>query len=164
MTTTTPTRCALYFELGRPFSAISSNKYVQQVLITPEGQIGTSVTVPMSLFTRRLSTTQPRRTWRNSSAGSATAANVFASTSPLSASGTREMTAIDEMTKFLTPRINSLTLPDPAGIRWNMVGVPIVVEVTDDDLEDIRLGKTPYKVFGRVWKSRTKLGYPKDFI
>jgi hypothetical protein len=36
--------------------------------------------------------------------------------------------------------------------------------VTAEDLEDSRMAKTPYKVLGRVWKVRKKMGFPKEFI
>lgn len=48
--------------------------------------------------------------------------------------------------------------------NWKLYKQPIVVEVTPEDLEEIRKSKTPYKVLGRVWKSRKFLGFPDDII
>jgi hypothetical protein len=47
---------------------------------------------------------------------------------------------------------------------WQVYRQPIVVEVTNEDLEAARLSKTPYKVIGRVLKSRAALGFPKEII
>jgi hypothetical protein len=36
---------------------------------------------------------------------------------------------------------------------------PIAVEVTTEDLEDIRVGKTPYKILGRITRCRRTLNF-----
>ena len=47
---------------------------------------------------------------------------------------------------------------------WKIRKEPVIVDVTPDDLEDSRQAKTPYKVFGRVWKARKAMGFPKEFL
>jgi hypothetical protein len=47
---------------------------------------------------------------------------------------------------------------------WTVLNAPIIVEVTPEDLTEASMGKTPYKVLGRVWKVRKKMGFPKEFI
>jgi hypothetical protein len=42
---------------------------------------------------------------------------------------------------------------------WTVYKQPIVVEVTQDDLEDIRLSKTPYKILGRITRCRRALNF-----
>jgi hypothetical protein len=41
---------------------------------------------------------------------------------------------------------------------------PIVVQVSEKDLEDIAARNTPYKLIGRVLKVRRKHGFPTTFI
>jgi hypothetical protein len=42
---------------------------------------------------------------------------------------------------------------------WTVYKQPIVVEVTPEDLDDVRLGKTPYKILGRITRCRRTLGF-----
>jgi hypothetical protein len=48
--------------------------------------------------------------------------------------------------------------------NWKLFKEPVVVEVTAEDLECVRTGKTPYKTLGRIWKARKFLGFPAEFI
>jgi hypothetical protein len=41
---------------------------------------------------------------------------------------------------------------------------PIVVEVASSDLDDVRLSKTPYKILGRVTRSRRKLEFGESLF
>ncbi len=42
--------------------------------------------------------------------------------------------------------------------------MPIIVEVASEDLDGIRLGKTPYKVLGRITRVRKALGFSQELF
>lgn len=125
----------------------------QQVLIMPEGMTTSHKTVPMTVYRRRLSVVSPRKTWK-ATASSCTSTTLL--TGPLAI----ERTAVpDQMLNFLYPLMSSLDVNE-----YNLYKDPVVVEVTAEDLELTRQGKTPYKAMARVWKARKKLGFPKEYI
>jgi hypothetical protein len=47
---------------------------------------------------------------------------------------------------------------------WTLFKQPIVVEVSPEDLDDIRAGKTPYKILGRVTRSRRHYKFPETLF
>lgn len=147
---------ALYLEAER---TSGTTHYVTQILITPEVVLSTEVTANMAMYRRRISTVEPRKTWRHYS-------------SPTNAKRAHEGRALalpdllvaavsDDMLNFVRSTLTTLIEP---GNGYRLVKQPIVVEVTRADITDVRLGKTPYKIFGRVWKSRKKLGFPESFL
>lgn len=139
---------AVYLEFIR-------NGMTQQVLIMPEGVSTSHKTVPMTIFRRRLTSTQPRKTWK-ASASSHTSVSLL--TSAATAMSEKSV-IVDTMLSFLTPLMHSLQVNG-----YQLYKAPVVVEVTSEDLEQARVGKTPYKAMGRVWKARKHLGFPKEYI
>jgi hypothetical protein len=136
---------AVYLEAVHPGGAVT------QVLIMPEGLTSAHAIAPLSMYRRRLTVMQPRKTWRHigSSVSSARAQELNSDNAEIASS----------MLTFLTPMFDGFV-----SNGWTIRKEPVFVEVTADDLEDSRQGKTPYKVFGRVWKARKFLGFPKEFI
>jgi hypothetical protein len=129
------------------------NGMTQQVLLLPEGVSTSHKTVPMTVFRRRLSTVQPRKTWK-AAAASYTAASLLTGGTPVA-----RTEVPDQVLSFIYPLMTSLRANG-----YVLYKDPIVVEVTAEDLELARLGKTPYKAMARVWKARKKLGFPKEYI
>lgn len=119
-----------------------------QILIMPEGLTSSHVTVPMTIYRRRISALAPRKTWKQIAA---TATTTSTAASPSVGS--------EAILHFAEPLFNGLAVNG-----WKLYKAPIVVEVTPEDLEEARMSKTPYRVLGRVWKSRKALGFPKEFI
>ena len=141
---------ALYLECIRPGESVTT-----QILILPEGVTSSHKTVPMTVFRRRLSSAQPRKTWKMTS--SVLSTNIMlASTAAIAE---RESAAVESMLKFVVPIFKSLKTNG-----YTLYKQPIVVEVTAEDLEHARLGKTPYKALARVWKTRKHLGFPQEYI
>ena len=132
---------AVYFEVRRMTST-------WQVIITPEAEAPGARAVPASMFRRRLSAAQPRKMWKQIASGSP----AFSTTATSS-----------QRMNFLTPFFDSLV-----GNSWKVTPgtKPIMVEVTSADMTDIAMGKAPYKIIGRVLKSRKALGscYPAKLI
>lgn len=166
MTTTTPANVvgyATYIEAERPMNVGSPMKYVYQTLLMPEGA-HSGRPLAMSMYSRRISTTHPRKTWRFVSS-SMTYDRAQADVSPLFTPTVRAWKLTESMLGFTGTRLGGLVATNQqAGLEWKLVGQPVVVEVTDADFADVALGKTPYKVFGRVWKARKVLGFPTEFV
>jgi len=136
---------ALYLELIKGI-------YTTQIVLTPEGISSSHKKVPMGMYRRRLSTIQPKKQWKFAVAASSSAPVV----------GVTPPSAHDVAQNYL--RYWKTYLDGFAAQEWTLFGKPIIVEVTAEDLEDVRLAKTPYKVLGRVWKVRKALGFPKEFL
>lgn len=156
MTTTTDTAKAIapkavYLELRHEMEANG----VVQILLLPEGFSASGKLVPVTMYRRRLSRYQPRRTWKMISS------SMTIATATASVPGGLPITdkVIDTTLGVVTPVLNSLK-----NAGWTVFKEPVLVEVTPDDFESARLAKTPYKVLGRVLKSRVKLGFPKEVI
>lgn len=143
---------AIYLEFVKPNATT-------QVLILPEAISSAHRLVPMTMFRRRLSVHQPRKTWSvslspHTSATLRTYSGPGAAHIPMS-----EPEVAQKMSEFTNPLFASLI-----NNGWPLYKDPIVVEVTAEDMEMARQGKTPYKVLGRVNKVRKNLGYPKEII
>lgn len=137
---------AMYLELEKGASTT-------QVLIMPEGVSSAHRDANLAVYRRRLTTITPRRTWRH--AQSAHRYIGLKAADPTIA----DTAAVTHVTDFVATYLTSLS-----DNGWKVRNQVITVEVTAEDLEDSRMAKTPYKVLGRVWKVRKKLGFPKEFI
>jgi len=133
---------AMYLELIHT----SARGRTVQVLVTPQGMTSAHTQVPFTLYTRRLTTMTPKKQWRRSS-------------SVTTPTGIPAVEARMSQTRIMRDYMTSLANND-----WRLYKEPIIVEITPEDLEDVRLAKTPYKILGRVWKTRKFLGFPAEFI
>lgn len=147
---------ALYIEAQRLIPAGRPSKFVMQMLFTPEAKTPAGVTIAAAMYRRRITDTHPRATWKHMS--SASNAHKSAENHRLLVTSAREDAMINDIMGFATTTLDQVVK------YYEIVAQPIAVEVSVADLDDIRLGKTPYKVFGRVWKTRKKLGFPAEFI
>lgn len=149
MTTTQTSQCvgyAVYLELVK-------GTMTTQVLVMPEGMSSAHRETNLALYRRRLTHITPRKTWTQ-------AQSPFRYTTlKTSVADISAARAIESITDFMADYLVSL-----ANNGWSLRNEVITVEVTAEDLEDSRMGKTPYKVLGRVWKVRKKLGFPKEFV
>lgn len=147
---------AVYIEAQRLIPTGRPDKYVMQMLLTPEGRTPLGAVVPAGMYRRRITSTHPRATWKHMT--STTTVQKSHDAHALLVSSARESAVIADLMVFVEGTLNQVKQ------YYTIVGEPIVVDVSQADLEDVRLGKTPYKVFGRVWKARKKLGFPAEFI
>jgi hypothetical protein len=140
---------AVYLEFVKPDTTT-------QILIMPEGMTTSHRTVPMTVYRRRLSTMQPRKTWL-------AAASHTTSTLELVPGIAKPPVTTEEvqdvMLSFLFPLMRSMNTNG-----YKLYKVPVIVEVTAEDLECARNSKTPYKAMARVWKARKALGFPKEYV
>jgi hypothetical protein len=112
----------------------------------------------MTMYRRRLSTNAPRKTWKQFGS-SRTAAFAIETSSSIADPAARVENTLDEMTSFMTSALKSI-----ASNNYRVQIKPIVVEVVASDMDEIKNGKTPYKLLGRFMKVRKVLGFPKEFI
>ena len=141
---------AVYFEFVK--GADTPSTMTQQILLMPEGVTPSGRTSPMTMFRRRLTVHSPRKTWRQNAAPVTMAQSIAAH-----AASPSEL--IDSALGLVVPLMSQLRTHD-----WKLYKEPLLVEVTAEDLELARLGKTPYKTLGRVWKVRKKRGFPKEYL
>lgn len=142
MTTTNVVGYAVYLELLH----VEVGNRTTQVLYTPEGTTSAHLPVAATIYTRRLTSIQPKKQWR-------------CSTTSINSPATEESMKVANNTRVINDYLAGL-----GRNNWKLYKQPIVVEVTSEDLEDIRKNKTPYKILGRVWKSRKFLGFPEDIL
>ena len=132
-----------------------------QVLLMPEGRCTSGHTVPMTMYRRRVSPAAPRKTWRMVSSAVSGAVVPGTTTGP-----TGSLPIPVDMRAEATRRLSfSYTLFDSLKTNeWKLYKEAIVVEVLPTDLDDARMGRTPYKTLGRILKTRKFLGFPKEIF
>lgn len=152
---TTPTTSpvagyAVYLEFVRP-------GITTQVILMPEATGSSHNRSRIVMYRRRLTKLQ-RKTWKASTAGTSSFEMISGAASGVAV--TRDE-IVSRLTHFTLPLLRSLAMEDRAYVLY---GKPIVVEVTAEDVEQARILKTPYKVLGRIMKTRKALGYPNDIV
>jgi hypothetical protein len=136
---------ALYLELRN-----SGSTY--QMIITPDGVSSSGRAVPAMVYRRQISEARPRKAWRTQSFPAL----------PLNAFGTYDPQDMDTAKSVSGTRINDAlgsTFSRLQGYGYTLYKTPIFVEVSAEDIETIRLCKTPYKVLGRITRVRKTLGF-----
>jgi len=136
---------ALYLELRTP----ANQTY--QMLLTPDGISSNGRAVPSTLYRRQISKLKPRRAWKTYSLP----------TLPINSFGAYETQSKDDATQAAHQRLNYMatTLSQLNSYSYKLYKSPILVEVAQEDLEQIRLSKTPYKILGRITRVRRTLGF-----
>lgn len=141
---------ALYLEFERP-------SQVTQVLIMPEGRAADMAVVPMTTYRRRLTIAAPKKNWRQFTSSKILNPGVTPTTD------THTDLQLREMTRDVLSLTDSLYVSLITN-GWKIVKRPLVVEVSADDLLAVRRGHTPYKVIGRIMKTRKSWGFPEKII
>lgn len=141
---------ALYIEFRK-------GGYTNQVIITPEGTSAKGYYVPISTYRRRISESAPRKTWR-------ILASIFHS----------ERTAHGDLVKLDKDHALA-TVSERMAYNYGLFNQlidsghkvhvkPFVVDVTPEDLDDVRNGKTPYKVIARITRCRRALDFGESLF
>ena len=135
---------ALYMEFH-------STGQTYQMLITPDGVSSNGRAVPATVYRRQISKLKPRRAWKTYSLPAL----------PLNSFGAYETQSKDDATQAADVRANYIatTLTQLNSYSYKLYKSPILVEVAQEDLESIRLSKTPYKILGRITRVRRTLGF-----
>lgn len=145
---------AIYIEFIKPGQ-------VQQFLLMPEGLASPASpgqvrgTSPMTLLKRRLTVSAPKKTWRSFAIGTLVNPKGEAKSTGLFTPAELQVRAFTQLAH------SNAFFQGLLGNNWLVQNDKvIVVEVTPDDLLDVRRGKTPYKVLGRIMKTRRAYGFP----
>jgi hypothetical protein len=136
---------ALYIEFRTP------TNQTYQMLLTPDGISSNGRAVPATLYRRQISKLKPRRAWKTYSLPAL----------PINSFGAYETQSKDDASQATITRMNYLatTFTQLESYTYRIYKKPIVVEVAQEDLESIRLSKTPYKILGRITRVRRTLGF-----
>jgi hypothetical protein len=141
---------ALYLEMHL-------RNYTTQILFTPEGITSSGKVVPMSVYKRRISPTEPRKSWRHVS--SMHGSDRDGAGKVIQLGKDHALSTVRDRLSFTDSLFNQLIIQG-----WTLFKQPIVVEVSPEDLDDIRAGKTPYKILGRVTRSRRHYKFPETLF
>lgn len=127
-----------------------------QLLLTPDGVSTSGKNVPAVMYRRQISKLQPRKGWKHSGlpALSIDEFGVFTKKTKEEAQRLAE-TRLD----FIATTFSQLS-----SYHYKVYKQPIFVEVSQEDLEGIRAGKTPYKVLGRITRVRRALGFGEELF
>jgi hypothetical protein len=141
---------ALYLEMR-------NGLHTMQLVMTPEGLTTSNKLVPMTIYRRRISKVQPRKTWKQISAHTAPECDASGQIAQYSLAQA-QLVAKDKLS-FTDSIFNQLIMQG-----WTLFKQPIAVEVTPEDMDDVRLGKTPYKILGRITRCRRTLGFGEELF
>jgi hypothetical protein len=140
---------ALYLELRAGTSTY-------QLLLTPDGISSNGRAVPATVYRRQISSAKPRRAWKTYSLPAL----------DLNAFGTYEVADKDKALQTADSRVGYLatTLSQLKSYSYVLYKQPLLIEVSQEDLESIRLSKTPYKILGRITRVRRTLGFGEFIV
>jgi len=151
MTNTSVVGKALYLEMR-------SGVATTQVILTPEALTASGKVVPMTCYRRNITSVTPRKSWR------AIASSTVSERDPLTGAilqlETEHAKALfTDRLGFANNLFNQLIMKG-----YVVYKQPIAVEVTPEDMDDIRQGKTPYKILGRITRCRRALNFGESLF
>lgn len=141
---------ALYLELRK-------GGETQQVIFTPEGISASNRYVPITTYRRRINAANPRKTWKQMSTVFQSERTPEGQIVPLGKE--HALATVVDRIGFTNNLFDQLITQG-----WTVHKQPIAVEVTVEDLEDIRLSKTPYKILGRITRCRRTLNFGESLF
>ena len=138
------------------YAEFRSGPQTYQLMITPDGITSGGKYAPAMVYRRQVSASRPRRAWKSYSLPSIN----------VSEFGTFNTMPKDEAIESAKRRLEFTvtTLNQIVSYKYQIYKLPIVVEVASEDLDGIRLGKTPYKVLGRITRVRKALGFSQELF
>lgn len=139
------------------YTEYRSNSATFQLLITPDGITSSGKNVPAVLYRRNISASRPRRPWRHTSLPG------------LNVDEFGVYTKEDSLEKLNELASNRLTyiqnyFKQLNDYKYYLYKTPLTVEVSLADLDEIRLGKTPYKILGRITRCRKASGFSEELF
>lgn len=133
------------------YTEFRSGLQTYQLMITPDGVTSGGKYVPAMMYRRQVSASRPRRAWKSYSLPTINV-NEFGTFSSMPKEQAIE--SAKHRLEFTMATINQMMT-----LKYQLYKLPIVVEVAAEDLDSIRLGRTPYKVLGRITRVRKALGF-----
>lgn len=130
------------------YAEFAKNNATTQIIITPDGYGPNEKIVRMNIVRRTVTTDNPRKQWRFSMVPNSK-----------SVSPEDKVAYAEDRMQYASTLFDQLI----AG-GWQMMGKPILLETSRDDLENVRNGKTPTKMIYRINQSRSASGYPAEIV
>jgi hypothetical protein len=108
------------------------------------------------IYRRQISAAKPRKGWKHGN---------FPTLS-IDEFGVFSKRSKDDAISLSASRLefHASTLNQLAAYHYKIYKQPILVEVSAEDLEGIRNGKTPYKILGRITRCRRTLGFGESLF
>jgi hypothetical protein len=150
---------SMYAELGR-----EDKLSLVQFFITPDGYTETGQFVPARLYYRQLHSHAPKRQWRITTINEANAMSLIEAGSSISAiyPKTREEFVIERLQGNFRGIIQRIIgSGSGSSANWKLIYNPIVVEVSNKDMRDVALSRTPTKVVYRIQQAKKGMKYPE---
>lgn len=130
------------------YAEFAKSNATTQIIITPDGYGPSEKIVRMNIVRRTVTKDNPRKQWRFSMIPDAR------DTSPHD-----KIAYANDRMQYASTLFDQLI----AG-GWQMMGKPILLETSKDDLEAVRNSKTPTKMIYRINQSRSVNGYPTEIV
>lgn len=133
-----------------------SGSQTYQMIITPDGISSEGKNVPSTIYRRQISKLKPRRAWKTYALPKLpqeVSGAFYTRTSQDALAGALERLGFTESTFSRMDAYN-----------YVLYKQPIVVEVSQADLNEVRLSKTPYKILGRITRLRRHLGFSEQLF
>lgn len=133
-----------------------------QIILTPEGFTSEGEFVASSSWRRQISSWSPKKPWRCYTNGDWTSRKTNAmETKTLGTSPTAE----------LAKEVSSAMLLELAKVldnlnenEWKLFQTPIVLEFSQEDLDDTNNAQTPSALIRRILRARKELGFPDEIL
>lgn len=137
---------ALYIEMRR-------DNYTSQVIIVPQVFNSTKgKTQKSKALTRQISSWSPRKQW---SYYSFKAVPMIEKTTDTKRALQDISSMVSEMGPYFAGSVNG---------GWEIYKTPIVIELSNEDINDVWDAKTPNALMRRLLKARTEAGFPEELF
>jgi hypothetical protein len=149
---------SVYAELGR-----EDKLSLVQFFITPDGYTETGQFIPARLYYRQLHSHAPKRQWRITTINELDVMSLVESGSSMSSiyPKTREEFVIERLQGNFRNIVQRLIMGSGGSANWKLIYNPIVVEVSNKDMRDVALSRTPTKVVYRIQQAKKGMKYPE---
>lgn len=134
----------------------------RQIFFTPDGYTTLGRFVPMRAHYRTVSEAWPRKQWKTTISSPK---DIIFALDRAEAGEVEALTKLD--TRWAEDRITPLVSGYLTQINtqaWEMVGSPLIVEASKQDMDDIHSYKTPTKIIYRINQSRIAAGFPAELF
>lgn len=133
-----------------------------QIILTPEGITDEGKFVPNSSWRRQISAWSPKKPWRVYNNGDYTTRRTN-----YEISKALETSAVGESAKAYSAEMLfdlSRVLDNLNENGWKLFEQPIVLEFSQEDLDDTLNQQTPSALIRRILRARKELGFPDEIL
>jgi hypothetical protein len=134
----------------------------RQIFFTPDGYTSLGHLVPMQAHYRTVGKHTPRKQWKNTNLSTrdlVPALSAAAAGDPDPFGPLNEEWAENRVLTVIRGYLSQIISRE-----WKMVGAPLVVEASKQDMDDIHGYKTPTKIIYRLNQTRLAAGYPAELF